>query len=78
MKNKGSRHHLSLWAPPTRHGGMSTPAPRGMVHGGPQMSPWHHAHHILRAIPTGSGLHMEGLRHSTGLQPGSEWLSPLA
>lgn len=78
MKNVGSYHRLSLWASLTRHGGRSDPAPHGVDYGGPQMSPWRHAHHIPWAIPIGTRPHMEGLRHSAGLQPGSEWLSPLA
>lgn len=50
----------------------------GAQDGVPQVSLWHHASHVLRAIPIGTGPHMEGLGHPGGLQPSAKWLSLLA
>lgn len=44
----------------------------------PPVSLWHYANHLLWAIPIGTGLHMEGLRHPDGLLPSAKWLSLLA
>lgn len=77
MKGPTVAHHTGLPLQPVTMVDLNLSL-HGAQDGVPQVSLWHHASHVLRAIPIGIGPHMEGLGHPGGLQPSAKWLSLLA